>query len=81
MKKMKIRHKAKESTVHNIPFIPMGLANKYAGKTAAVVHGKVVAAGRNTQEAIRNALKKFPRMKEWEIGIMSIPPRDGVWIV
>ncbi len=64
-----------------IPRIPAGIAYKYAGKTAAIVHGKVVAGGRNTQEAIANALKRFPKMKEWEIGIMSVPPRDGVWVV
>ena len=78
---MKKFHQTKEAVVHNIPDIPARFAHKFAGKTAAVVHGKVVAAGRNTQEALRNALKKFPKMKEWEIGIMSIPPRDGVWII
>ncbi len=71
----------KKFTVRRIPQIPASIASKYAGKTAAIVHGKVVAGGRNTQEAIVNALKKFPKMKEWEVGIMSIPPRDGVWVV
>jgi hypothetical protein len=64
-----------------IPKIPARLASQYAGKTAAVIGGKVVAAGRNTEEALARALKKFPRVKEWEITIMSIPPRDGVWVV
>lgn len=71
----------KKLPVHSIPNIPTRLAYQYAGKTAAVINGKVVAAGKNTQDAIRNALKKYPKVKEWEVGIMSIPPRDGVWIV
>jgi hypothetical protein len=70
-----------KSTIRTIPKIPVSIASKYAGKTAAIVHGKVVAGGQNTQEAIINALKKFPKIKEWNIGIMSIPPRDGVWVV
>jgi hypothetical protein len=71
----------KKSMISRIPQIPATIASKYAGKTAAIVRGKVVAGGRNTHEAIANALKKFPKIKEWEIGIMSVPPRDGVWIV
>jgi len=67
--------------VHKIPRIPASIATRYAGKTAAVAHGKVVAGGRNTQEAIMRALKKFPKLKEWDIAVMSIPPRDGVWVV
>jgi len=74
-------NRSRKTTHHFIPQIPIGIARKYGGKTAAIVHGKVVAGGRNTQEAIANTLKKFPKIKEWEIGIMSIPPRDGVWVV
>jgi hypothetical protein len=74
MKKNKIR-------IDRIPVIPAHIAKEYAGRTAAIIGNRVVAGGNNTQEAIKNAQKRFPKVKEWQIGIMSIPPKDGVWVV
>ena len=61
--------------------IPKRIIEKWAGKTGAVIDGKVVVGGVNTQEAIANAKKLYPRIKEWEIGILSIPPKEGYWVL
>lgn len=61
--------------------IPRKIARDYPGGTAAIVNGKVMAGGKNAQEAISNAQKRYPDVPEWEISLASIPPRDGVWVV
>lgn len=61
--------------------IPKKILEKWAGKTGATVEGKVVAGGSNTQEAIKNAKKLYPKIKEWKIGILSIPPKEGYWVL
>lgn len=60
--------------------IPKKIMEEWGGRTGAVVKGKVVAGGANTLEAIKNAKKLYPKVKEWEIGILSIPPKEGYWV-
>jgi hypothetical protein len=61
--------------------IPKQIAIRYAGLTAAVVGDKVVAAGATTTEAIAKAKKQFPKVKEEEIAVMTLPPKTGVWVL
>ncbi len=61
--------------------VPKEIAKKYAGLTAAVVGNKVVAAGATTTEAITKAKKKYPKIKDKDIGVMTLPPREGVWVL
>lgn len=61
--------------------IPKKIAERWAGKTGAVIENKVVAGGSNTMEAIAKAQKLYPKVKEWEIGIISIPPKEGYLIL
>ena len=61
--------------------IPKSIGKKYAGLTAAVVKNKVVAAGATTTEVLSKAKKKYPLLKEEEIGIMTLPPKSGVWVL
>ena len=61
--------------------IPKQIASRYAGLTAAVVGDKVVAAGATTTEAITRAKKQFPKMKDEDIAVMTLPPKTGVWVL
>lgn len=61
--------------------IPKSIAKKYAGLTAAVIGNNVVAGAASTSEAIAKAKKKFPKIPENDIGIMTLPPREGVWVL
>jgi len=54
---------------------------EYAGQTGALVDGKVVAGGATTREALENAQKSFPDLPAWKIGVISLPPRKGVWVL
>ncbi len=72
----------KENVLHiKAPTISKRIAERWAGKTGAVIEDKVVAGGNNTLEAIAKAQKLYPKVKEWEIGIMSIPPKEGYLIL
>ena len=61
--------------------IPRQIASRYAGLTAAVVGNKVVAAGATTSEAITKAKKQFPKMRDEDIAVMTLPPKTGVWVL
>lgn len=61
--------------------ISKSIIQKYSGLTAAVIGNKVVAAGATTSEAIAKAKKKYPKVKEQDIGIMTLPPKEGVWVL
>ena len=61
--------------------IPRQIASRYAGLTAAVVGDRVVAAGATTTEAISKARKQFPKVKEEDIAVMTLPPKTGVWVL
>jgi len=61
--------------------IPKEFLKKYAGLTAAVVGNKVVAAADTTKEALRKAKEKFPKAREEDIGILTLPPKKGVWVL
>ncbi len=69
--------KKKEALHVKAPTIPKRIAERWAGKTGAVIGDKVVAGGSDTMEAIAKAQKLYPKVKEWEIGNMSIPPKKG----
>ena len=72
----------RKGTLHiKAPIIPQKIAKKWAGKTGAVIGNKVIAGGNNTIEAITKAQKLYPKIKEWEIGIISIPPQEGYLIL
>ena len=72
----------KEETLYiKAPSIPKKIAERWAGRTGAVIDNKVVAGGENTLEAIAKAQKLYPNVKEWEIGIISIPPKEGYLIL
>lgn len=72
----------KEETLYiKAPAIPERIAKRWAGKTGAVIGDKVIAGGNNTLEAIAKAQKLYPKVKEWEIGIISIPPKEGYLIL
>lgn len=72
----------KRKTLHiKAPVIPKKIMKKWAGKTGAVIGNKVIAGGNDTMEAIANAQKLYPKIKEWDIGIMSIPPKEGYLIL
>lgn len=61
--------------------IPKSIATKYAGLTGAVVGNRVVAGGASTMVAITKAMKKYPKVKEADIAVMTLPPKSGVWIL
>lgn len=61
--------------------IPKQIASRYAGLTAAVIGDKVVAAGATTTEAINKAKRQFPRVKDEDIAVMTLPPKTGVWVL
>ena len=46
---------------------------KYGGKRVAVVHGKIVAVGTNTQEIIAEATRKVPGITWRDIILISVP--------
>jgi len=72
----------KEDVLHiKAPVIPKKIAERWAGRTGAIIDNKVVAGGENTLEAIAKAQKLYPQVKEWEIGIISIPPKEGYLIL
>jgi len=45
---------------------------KYRGKTVAIYKGKIVAEGNNSNEALQNALQKYPKLKAEQIEIYYI---------
>lgn len=63
------------------PRLPEKIWQKYAEQTGAIVGNEIVAGGKTTTEAIKNAQKLYPKLKDWEIGIMTLPPREGVWVL
>ena len=61
--------------------IPKSVANKYAGLTGVVYKDKVIAGGADSALALKNAQKKYPHLKREDVGMMTLPPRSGVWIL
>lgn len=56
--------------MENIPIIDI---KKYGGKRVAVVHGKIVAAGTDTQEIIAEATHKVPGITWRDVVLISVP--------
>lgn len=46
---------------------------KYGGKQVAIVRGKIVAAGRDTEEVLAEAKRKAPRATWRDILLVSVP--------
>ncbi|MDP1743500.1 MAG: hypothetical protein Q8L51_01795 [Candidatus Amesbacteria bacterium] len=59
--------------------VPKTIAVKYAGLTGVVVGSRVIAGGATSTEAMLNAQKKFPNLRRVDVGIMTLPPKSGVW--
>jgi hypothetical protein len=53
--------------------LPIIDIKKYGGKRVAVVHGKIVAAGTNTQEIITEATSKVPGITWRDVILISVP--------
>ena len=49
---------------------------KYSGMDVAIYKNKIVAAGRTSSEALKEALKKYPEAKTEEIEIEYIESAD-----
>lgn len=52
---------------------------KYGGKQVAIVNGKIVASGRNTQEVLEKARRRAPKATWRDILLVSVP--RGVTVV
>lgn len=65
----------------DIPQIPPEEQEKYAGMDVAVIDGKVVAAGRNSLEALQTARALFPDRSIEEILISYIPKPEADFLV
>lgn len=46
---------------------------KYGGKQVAIVNGKIVASGTDTEEVLEQARRKFPGMTWRDILLVSVP--------
>ncbi len=57
----------------NIPLIDFP---KLKGKEVAIVEGKVVAAGRSSEEVFKRAKKLFPKKSAKDIVLLSIPKEE-----
>ncbi|OGF62025.1 hypothetical protein A2926_01535 [Candidatus Giovannonibacteria bacterium RIFCSPLOWO2_01_FULL_44_40] len=53
--------------------LPVIDIKKYGGKQVAIVHGKVIAVGKTSQEVINRAKKRMPSKPLNEISIFSVP--------
>ena len=59
--------------------IPKSIAVKYAGHTGVVSNNRVIAGGMTSTDALKNAKKKFPNIRRIDVGMMTLPPKSGVW--
>ena len=55
------------------PKIPIIDVKKYGGKQVAVINGKIVASGKNTQEVLKRAQSKFPKATWADILLITVP--------
>jgi hypothetical protein len=62
-------------TKSTLPIIDI---KKYGGQQVAVVHGKLVAAGTDTQAVIEGAKRKVPGITWQDIVLISVPPSLNV---
>jgi hypothetical protein len=58
------------------PTISVEEYKKYRGKDVALYKGKIVADGATSEEALKKALKKYPKLKPEEIEIFYIESAD-----
>jgi hypothetical protein len=64
-----------ESTV-KAPRISAEEYKKYRGKDVALYKGKIIAEGATSEEALRKALKKYPKLKPEDIEVFYIESAD-----
>lgn len=62
-----------QTKIYKAPLIDR---RKYRGMQVAIINNRVVAAGRDALEVLKNARKKYPRKKIEEIALMSVPKED-----
>lgn len=55
------------------PKIPIIDVKKYGGKQVAIVNGKIVAFGKNTQEVLNKAQSKVPQATWSDILLITVP--------
>jgi hypothetical protein len=53
--------------------LPIIDIKKYGGKRVAVVHGKIVAAGTDTQKIVAEATRKVPGITWRDVILISVP--------
>lgn len=52
---------------------------KYGGKQVAIVKGKIVASGTDTNEVLKKAHRQFPRARWQDILLVTVP--EGLTVV
>ena len=62
--------------VYQAPTISPEEYKKYRGRHVALYRGKIMADGRNSVEALENALKKRPDLKPEEVALFYIQVAD-----
>lgn len=62
--------------VYQAPTISPEEYKKYRGRHVALYRGKIMADGRNSVEALENALKKHPDLKPEEVALFYIQVAD-----
>lgn len=62
--------------VYQAPTISPEEYKKYRGRHVALYRGKIMADGRNSVEALENALKKHPELKPEEVALFYIQVAD-----
>ena len=58
--------------------LPIIDITKYGGKQVAIVHGKIVATGTDTQALIAEVLRQMPGITWQDILLVSMPPSLNV---
>ena len=65
-----MKNKKKRESGTRLPVIEIG---KYKGKQVAIFNGKIIADGKNLEEAIRKAREKKPFCDIGDITFFSMP--------
>jgi hypothetical protein len=63
-------------TVIEAPQITAEEYEKYRGRDVAIYEGKIVADGKTSGEALKKALRKYPKAKREEIELFYIQVSD-----
>jgi dihydroxyacetone kinase-like predicted kinase len=63
-------------TVIKAPKISRAQYEKYRGKHVALYNNKIIAEGNNSAEALKKALRKYPKLKPQQIELYYIQIAD-----